>query len=315
MVQLPDVPAEDVMYFIGVTTSESSINDVFPRWMEVMDRDEKLIGIDLEIHADPEDYRKTMKFIKENRHARGALVTTHKIDIYNAAKDLVDYFDFHAAIQEEISCISKINDKLVVHAKDPITSGRAMEDFIPENYWQEHGGEVLLIGAGGSARAISSYLFDPRKGDNIPTKLYVNNRSEPRLKKFKRIFREINDEIEVEYTVTPELEDNDRILHKLKPHSLVVNATGLGKDRPGSPLSDNCEFPENSLIWELNYRGGLKFMHQALDQKEQKNLHVEDGWRYFIHGWSEHISEVFDFELNESLIADLDRAAAEVKGR
>ncbi len=315
MVDLPKVPKEDTMYFIGVTTSESSIMDVFPRWVEVMDLDGKLVGIDIDIHAEQEEYRETVKFIKNNKYARGALVTTHKIDIYNAAKDLFDYFDFHSAIQEEMSCISKIDGKLVAYAKDPITSGRAMEDFIPNNFWKKHGGQVLIIGAGGSARAISSYLFDPKNGDNMPSKLYINNRSKPRLEKFKRIFTEINDQVETEYTLTPKLEDNDRILHKLKPYSMVVNATGLGKDRPGSPLSDDCEFPENSLIWELNYRGGLKFMHQALDQKGDKNLHVEDGWRYFVHGWSEHISEVFDFELTDDLVADLDQAAAEVKNR
>lgn len=315
MVELPAKPKTDTMYFIGVTTSESSIMDVFPHWVEVMDLEGKLVGIDLDIHDDPEAYRETVKFIKKYDKARGALVTTHKIDIYNAAKDLFDYFDYHAALQEEMSCISKINDKLVAHAKDPITSGRAMEDFIPDNFWKKYGGEVLLIGAGGSARAISSYLFDPKNGDNMPSKLYVNNRSKPRLEKFKRIFAEINDKVETEYTVTPELEDNDRILHKLKPYSLVVNATGLGKDRPGSPLSDNCQFPENSLIWELNYRGGLKFMHQAFDQKEEKSLKVEDGWRYFIHGWSEHISEVFDIELTDELITELDKAAAKVKNR
>ncbi|MFW5999280.1 MAG: shikimate dehydrogenase family protein [Halanaerobiaceae bacterium] len=315
MVNLPEPPTKNTMYFIGVTTSESSIMDVFPRWAEVMDLDGELVGIDLDIHADPEDYRETVKFIRKHEYARGALVTTHKIDIFNAAKDLFDYFGFHAALQQEMSCISKIDGKLVAHAKDPITSGRSMEDFIPENFWKKHGGEVLIIGAGGSARAISSYLFDPEKSDNMPTKLYLNNRSQPRIDKFKRIFSEINDDVEVEYNLTPEFEDNDRILKKVKPYSLIVNATGLGKDRPGSPLTDDCEFPENSLVWELNYRGGLKFMHQALDQKEEKNLYVEDGWKYFIHGWSEHISEVFDFELTESLVEKLDQAAAEVKGR
>ena len=84
---------------------------------------------------------------------------------------------------------------------------------------------------------------------------------------------------------------------KSKEYSLIVNATGLGKDRPGSSLTDACNFPKNSLVWELNYRGDLRFMHQALEQKDEKNLYVEDGWIYFIHGWTLVIAEVFDMDI------------------
>ena len=47
-------------------------------------------------------------------------------------------------------------------------------------------------------------------------------------------------------------------MEALPAGSLVINATGLGKDRPGSPLTDHCKFPENGLVWELNYRGTLE---------------------------------------------------------
>jgi len=314
MEHLPDSPDKKTMYFIGVTTGESSINDVFPRWAEVIGLDAQLVGIDHEIHDDPEAYRDTVEFLRREEKARGALVTTHKIDLFNAAKDLFDLFDYHSAIQHEVSCISKENGKMVGHAKDPITSGRSMEDFIPDDFWRKHDGEVMIMGAGGSARAISSYLFDPKRDKkDMPSRLVINNRSQPRLDKFKRIFQDINPDVEAEYNLTPEPEDNDEVLKDIKPYSLIVNATGLGKDKSGSPLTDDCEFPENSLIWELNYRGGLKFMHQGYEQQEEKNLTVEDGWRYFIHGWSEHISEVFDLELNDQLLDELSEAAAEVR--
>ncbi len=312
--KLPQPPQNEAMYFIGVTTGDSKINKVFPRWVEILNLDAKLIGIDHKIHDKPESYRKTVKFIKEYELARGALVTTHKIDLFNAASDLFDFFDYHAALQNEVSCISKMNGQLLGQAKDPITSGRALEDFVPQNFWREHNGEVMIMGAGGSARAISSYLFAPDlTAAERPSRLIINNRSKPRLEKFERIFSRINSDVKVGYNLTPEPEDNDRVLQQLKPYSLIVNATGLGKDRPGSPLTDNCEFPENSIVWEINYRGDLKFLQQGLDQKEEKNLIVEDGWCYFIHGWSEHISEVFDLELTEELLEKLDRAAAEVR--
>ena len=315
MVKIPKEPEMPTLYFIGVTTHESSINDVFPAWADALNLDAQLVGINLEIHADPEDYRKVVNFIKEHDLARGALVTTHKIDLFNAARDMFDYLDPHCKTQEELSCISKNEGKLEGYAKDPISSGLAMEAFIPENYWKKHGGEVFIMGAGGSARAISSYLFSDDKAGNMPSKLIINNRSQPRLTKFERIFEEINDEVDVEYNLSPEHEQNDNVLKKLKPYSLIVNATGLGKDRPGSPLSDNCEFPEHSLVWELNYRGERKFMHQAIAQKEEKDLYIEDGWIYFIHGWSQVIFEVFDIEYDQDLIDKLDKVAADIKNR
>jgi shikimate 5-dehydrogenase len=52
----------------------------------------------------------------------------------------------------------------------------------------------------------------------------------------------------------PTAEDNDAVLAHLSPHSLVVNATGLGKDAPGSPLTGHAAFSEQAVAWDLNWR-------------------------------------------------------------
>lgn len=51
---------------------------------------------------------------------------------------------------------------------DPISSGLALENFVPENYWKEYGGDVLLLGAGGSSLAMSLYLTSKNHKDNVP---------------------------------------------------------------------------------------------------------------------------------------------------
>ena len=51
-------------------------------------------------------------------------------------------------------------------------------------------------------------------------------------------------------------------------------------------------------------------MYQALEQKEAKNLHVEDGWRYFIYGWTQVISEVFHIPIEGELLDKLDDIAS-----
>jgi hypothetical protein len=99
--------------------------------------------------------------------------------------------------------------------------------------------------------------------------------------------------IACDYVLAPRPEDNDAVLAQLAPGSLGINATGLGKDAPGSPLTDAGVFPSEAIAWELNYRGELVF----LDQARRDATQVEDGWTYFIHGWTQVIAEVFDIAI------------------
>src|ERR1035437_9962583 len=79
-------------YFIGVTTSKSSIMKVFPLWMEILGHPDVVIeGIDLKIHGEREAYRGAVAQIKYDPLSLGALVTTHKLDLYAAAKDMFEY--------------------------------------------------------------------------------------------------------------------------------------------------------------------------------------------------------------------------------
>lgn len=239
----------------------------------------------------------------------GALVTTHKIDLFNTCKDLFDYIDPYAEKLGEVSSISKKDGKLCAHAKDPISSGLALEHFVPAGYWKDYGGDILLLGAGGSTLAMSVYFAQERFGDNVPRKIIIANRSVPRLESAKRILKDIHPQITFEYIHNPSPADNDKTLASLKPHSLIVNATGLGKDGPGSPLTDACRFPADSLVWEINYRGDLLFKRQAQAQAKTSRLHIEDGWIYFIHGWTQVISEVFHIDITGSLLDTLSEIA------
>ena len=176
------------IYFIGVTTGSSSIMKVFPRWAKALGlKDAVIKGIDFKPHSDPQAYREAVTFIKEDPLSLGALVTTHKIDLFNSCKDLFDYLDPFAEELGEISCISKKDGQFRAHAKDPISSGLALEAFVPENYWKDHGGEVLLLGAGGASLAMSVYFTQERFGENVPKRIVIANRSLPRLQEARRI--------------------------------------------------------------------------------------------------------------------------------
>ena len=66
---------------------------MFPIWAKELGLDAEIKGIDLPIHAPAEDYRAVVQFFRDDPLSLGALVTTHKIDMYNAAKDMFDYLD------------------------------------------------------------------------------------------------------------------------------------------------------------------------------------------------------------------------------
>lgn len=309
MIQLPEKATRPTMYFVGVTTGASSIMKVFPIWAKELGLDAEIKGIDLPIHAPAEDYRRVVEFMKNDPLSLGALVTTHKIDMYNAASDIFDYLDPYAQRFGELSSISKKDGKLCAHAKDPISSGLALDAFVPEGHWLKTGAQVCVLGAGGSALSISAYLAnEERHGKDVPSRINLNNRSAPRLAEAVRILDYLN--VPMSYHMCKEPALNDKIVESLPVGSLVVNATGLGKDRPGSPLTDSCRFPQDGIVWELNYRGSLEFMHQAEAQKESRNLTIEDGWTYFIHGWTQVIAEVFHIDITGSRLEACDRLAS-----
>ncbi|OJX63409.1 MAG: shikimate dehydrogenase [Micrococcales bacterium 73-13] len=295
-------PAEQpTLYFIGVTTGSSSVQRVFPLWAEALGlEDARLQGIDLPIHADRDAYRRVVEFIAADPLSRGALVTTHKIDLYQAARDLFDVRDPLSSLMGETSCISKSELGLLCHAKDPISSALALRAFVPNGHWAGSDAEVCCLGAGGSTLAISWYLTRESHGADRPSRVVVTNRSAARLEHAREFHESLGVDVPFEYVLAPEPTVNDEVVARLGPGSLVVNATGLGKDAPGSPVTDGVVFPQDGFAWELNYRGDLRFLAQAGAQEESRLRHVEDGWTYFLHGWTQVIGEVFHREIATS---------------
>ena len=270
------------------------------------------MGCDLPIHAEPSRYRDLVQRIKTDEHERGALVTTHKIDLFDACRDLFDRIDESADLCGEASCLSKRDGLLFARATDPLAAGRALGEFLPEDHWQRTRGEILCLGAGGSAIAITVHLLKKTADSRGPARITIVNRSPGRLEAMRAIHARLKAGIEVDYIHNVDPRVNDGLVRGLPAGSLVINATGMGKDTPGSPLTDEVQFPEGGLAWELNYRGDLHFLHQALRQTVSRGLRVHDGWRYFIHGWATVIEEVFDLSIGEAQLSHL-AAVSEVE--
>lgn len=310
-IQKKDVPT---FYFIGVTTSKSSIMKVFPLWMNVLGRPEIVIeGIDLKIHDAPQAYRAATAQIKYDPLSLGALVTTHKIDLLRVAGDMFEYLDPYAEICGEVSSISKLDGRLEGHAKDPITAGLSLDAIIGDQYFGRTNGEVLCFGAGGSGVATALHLINKSNRADRPVRFIFTNRSQWRLDHAKKMVEKINTDINFKFHCSEDPNINDKLMEQLPPYSVVINATGMGKDTPGSPISNNAKFPQNGIAWEFNYRGELDFLHQAEAQQSLRQLTVEDGWLYFVHGWTQVVAQVLHIDLTPELFMELEKVASTVR--
>jgi len=301
-------------YFIGVTTGKSSIMKVFPRWMEALGRPEIVMqGIDHKIHDKPQSYRETVAQIKYDPLSLGALVTTHKIDLLEAARDMFDHLHISAQLTGEVSSISKRGGELWGHAMDPLTSGLSMNAFLVKDYFGRTGGHFLCFGAGGSGKAMALHLIGKQEAGDRPSRFVVVNRSQGRLDGMVAMVETLDTDIEFEFIQNADPERNDEIMAQMPPGTVVVNATGMGKDTPGSPVTDAGLFPANGIAWEINYRGELDFWHQAMAQKESRDLTIEDGWLYFLHGWTQVIAEVLHIEISDQVFSRLSEIAEELR--
>jgi shikimate 5-dehydrogenase len=288
---------QPTIHFIGVSTRRSSIRRVFPVWARELGLgNAELHGIDLPLHAGREAYRSVVNFVRGDALSCGALVTTHKIDLYHACADLFDEQDWFARSMREVSSISKRQGRLLAQAKDPVSAGRTLLRMIAPGYWTRVGSEVLCLGAGGAGVAITWFLLAGQHRLGTPRRVIVTDVDAQRLDHLQTLVD--SDRLCVAVVSGPN--DNSRLLAQLPPGSLIINATGMGKDRAGSPLDNDTLFPADSIVWELNYRGELDFLSQAEGQALAQKLQVHDGWDYFIHGWTCVISDVFGIEIPDN---------------
>jgi shikimate dehydrogenase len=296
------------MGFVGVSTAQSSIMKIFPTWAEILGLPTRtLLGHDLPVDAAPEQYLRLVQRIRDDPDHRGALVTTHKIGLYAAARELFDGFDEYSILCGEVSSISKQGGQLIGHAKDPITAGLALDEFLPADHFARSRAHAVCLGAGGAGTALTWNLLERA---DAPEHIVVTDTSRARLDHLRQVHaRRGTREGLIKYVLTTDPAATHEVVAASPEGSLIVNASGLGKDRPGSPLPDGTLFPIKGYVWEFNYRGSLEFLAQARAQDAVSGLVVIDGWRYFIHGWSQVISEVFGVPLNENVIAELSQAA------
>jgi shikimate dehydrogenase len=265
--------------FVGVSTAGSLIHEVFPRWARVLGIEAAIVGVDVPRDAPPERYREVLGAIRDDRDCLGAVVTSHKTALFSAAGDEFESLDPLAVSCREINSVRNDSGRLHGYARDPISVGRVVDGI-----WPERDADLLCLGSGGTAIALARHLLE--RGQR--GRMRFVDREAAQAEHFAEIVAD--DRAESAAVRGP----YDAMVAAARPGTLIVNATGAGKDHEGSPVTDEVRFPPGCVFWDLNYRGDLRMLAAARAQAEDRGLRAHDGTLLFCHGWAAALTAVLD---------------------
>jgi shikimate dehydrogenase len=312
-----------VVLFLGVSTAASAVHRYFPQWAGRFPEPLRLIGIDLPVAASEREYEDLLDWMARHRQVRGMVITSHKIGVFRAGSARFAAADRLAGTLGETSAVRRApSGDLLAYATDPLSARAAAAEL----NLGTSGGQTVCFGAGGAALALVAALTLPGTELTLGTRpapdargralgaddasgplstgdIQVTDVQSGRLANLMHVAARLG----VASRVIPHLQQdasgNTRLLAGLLDAHLVVNATGLGKDSPGSPLTDEAVFPRHCIAWDMNYRGPLTFLRQARAQQHARGLQIADGWRFFLHGWANALARILDVPPGDPALA------------
>ena len=281
------------VWFLGVSTRASVIHRALPRWGALLGRPLRCQGVDLPVDARPGDYVEFCDRLLAAPGAAGAVVTTHKAALYRAARARFAGVDALAEQTREINAIRRDRSGLRGWARDPVSVGR-----VTDVIWPEPGRDVVCLGGGGTAVALLRHLTRRRAR---PASITVCETSPGQVRELHRFLDDLGTAVPVHVRRGERGRPWDGEVATAGAGALIVNATGMGKDRPGAPVTDRVRFPGQAVVWELNYRGDLRFLRLAEARAGPLGLDVHDGWSLFCHGWAAALTPLLDLPEDPAL--------------
>jgi shikimate dehydrogenase len=286
-----------LVVFVGVSTGGSLAHAVFDRWAAALDRPWRLRGLDLPIGTPPRTYRRLLSAVRGNPAVVGAVVTAHKLRLYRACAAEITLGDELVEVTREVNTLSAGNGQVRGYARDAL----ALSHVLPP------AADVLCLGAGGAGTALLLTL----QGRRAASATFADTSPEA-LDDLRAVAERAGaDGTRLSYVPVKGPDDCDALVAGPPAPRLVVNATGLGKDAPGSPVTDRAPFGPSTLAWDFNYRGELEFLRQAA----ARGAPTVDGWDYFVAGWTGCLTAIADVPFTDEVLADFAAAAAPYRPR
>jgi len=323
-----------LVLFVGVNTSGSVAHAVFGRWAAVLGRPWALRSIDLPATTPPEAFRGLVSAMRRNPSVDGAVITAHKLRVYRACGPDLDRRDWLTGITHEINALAT-GPVLAGYARDAVSLAHVLPVLIRSTgVGTARDLHVLCLGAGGAATALLLALYldtDPGAGvaagqgaepgpeagagrragtglrEDPPASVTFADVDPRALTDLRAVAARAGiSPRQLSFIHVREPADCDALVASLRSPGLVVNATGLGKDIPGSPVTDRARFGPDILAWDLNYRGDLAFLRHAA----AAGARTMDGWDYFVAGWAGGLTAIAGTVFSSGLLARFARAAA-----
>ncbi|HWB37635.1 MAG TPA: hypothetical protein VHA75_16595, partial [Rugosimonospora sp.] len=278
-----------VRLFIGVDTRGSAVHRLFPRWAGAIGTDEVLAGVDIPADAPPGAFARLVHDMRDNPRVHGAVVTSHKLRLYRACREIFDTTEALVDLTGEVNALDT-RAGVRAFARDAqsldILFRRTPADEVMS------GRPVICFGAGGSAIALLlatrlDIAATVAAGSAVPVPapsaraLTVVGRRAEAGEEVRGVAERIGG-ARVDVEIAPDPAACAAVAAGGPADALLVNATGLGKTAEGSPLPGAAAFPAAGAAWDFNYRGPLTFLRQARDA----GVPWRDGWDYFLAGWS-----------------------------
>ncbi len=300
--------------FVGISTAGSSIHRMFPRWAPAFNPEARVLGVDLPPDAPAEVFRRLVGDMGVNPDIRGAVVTSHKVRLFASCSDLFDFTSPLVDIAHEVNSISS-SGGLHAFATDPIALDAVIGEVRPRAV---DPAPIVCLGSGGSAAALAlTHLLDIEQtlsvGRVVPRRavdgaLTIVARRASALPELEELLSRLPESDRIQLTVAVDSRERTSLTASQPAGSLVINATGLGKTEAGSPVDGAHAFPAGAVAWDFNYRGPLTFLEQA----REAGVRTEDGWDYFLAGWSTALAAI-EGRPTEAVLAAVREASSGVR--
>jgi shikimate 5-dehydrogenase len=250
------------------------------------------------------------------------VITSHKIDLFRAGFSKFAAADRLSATLGEISALRRTpSGDLLAYATDPLSARAATAEL----NLSTSGGGTICFGAGGAGVALMtaltlseteltrdtpdapcSALGTSAPGDPLNEgDIHVTDVLAGRLAHLMRVAGSLGVASRIVPHLQKDASGNTELLAGHPDTHLVVNATGLGKDNRCSPLIDEAVWPRRCVVWDMNYRGPLTFLQQARAQRDALGLRIADGWRFFLHGWTNALAPILGVPPSDPALASV----------
>jgi shikimate dehydrogenase len=307
-----------LILFIGVSTGGSIAHTAFGGWASALGQPWRLAGLDLSQDTPAQTYQQLTATMHHNPGIVGAIITAHKLRFYGASADSLDQLDRLASLTREINTLAT-GDTLAGYARDALSLAHILPGLTGRGSVGALAGlHILCLGSGGAATALllalhldiaagpgTAVAITPRA--DRPARVTFADASADALDALRSVAARAGIDMDrISFAHVHGAGDCDRLVAGLPVPGLVINATGLGKDRPGSPLTSAAPLGLGIAAWDLNYRGNLTFLHQAA----ARGARTLDGWEYFIAGWAGALTAIAGIPLTVGLLAQFTEIAA-----